>query len=162
MKTNTIIAGLVGCALGFGAGALVPPPEPDAAPMMMERESAADPMNMDMPPAPVAAAPDTPVPSVRIVDTIEDMMGAYSVRVSLEDFTITPENIDQPPVPNEGHLHVYVDGEKVGREYSEWIYIPAHYFSGDGPHRITVSLNANTHAAWTFADVPIEDTVAVE
>jgi hypothetical protein len=89
-------------------------------------------------------------------------MGTYGVRVALEHFTITPEKIDQDPTPNEGHLHVYVDGVKVGREYAEWIYLPSEYFTATGPHRITVSLNTNTHGAWTFAGAPIEDTVVVE
>src|SRR6056297_994995 len=166
MYTHSIVAGLVGIVFGAVAATQlptlgsytgdVPTVEPTPAPtdqsnpgMAMRRE-------------PIPVRDDAPVPNVAIVETIPDMMGAYTVRVALENFTITPEKIDQTPVPNEGHLHVYVDGEKVGREYAEWIYIPASYFSDEGPHRITVSLNANTHAAWTFADTPIEAVVAVE
>jgi hypothetical protein len=168
MCSKSFVSFIIGGVIGFVGATILPTPThtemtnhdmSPSSPHDMDTEML---MHMDMQPEPVAVAPDTPVPAVRIVDTIKDKMGAYSVRVELDNYTITPEKIDQPPATNEGHLHVYVDGEKVGREYAEWIYIPSKYFMSEGPHRITVSLNANTHAAWTFAEAPIEATALVE
>ena len=119
-------------------------------------------MEMNMNPDPIEINTDAPRPSISIAEVIgPDAMGAYAVRVALENYTITPEKIDEEPIDNEGHMHAYVDGVKVGREYAEWVYLPAQYFEDEGSHRITVSLNANTHGAWVFADTPIEATVQV-
>jgi len=116
-------------------------------------------MNMD--PEPVAALDRLPIPSVQIVEAKRDMMGAYSVKIETSNFTFTPDRVDDEPIPNQGHAHIYVNNEKVGREYSEWMYVPASFFSETGPNRITVTLNANTHGEWTYLNNPIQDTRVV-
>jgi len=45
-------------------------------------------------------------------------------------------------VPSEGHAHLYIDGKKVTRLYGEWYHIPS---LSPGTHKITVTLNANSH-----------------
>ena len=121
-----------------------------------------DEMAMEMNPDPVEVAADAPVPQVEIVSAKRDMMGAYSVQIQTTNFAFTPDRVDDEPVANEGHAHVYVNNVKVGREYAEWIYVPASFFSETGPNRITVTLNANTHGEWTYLDSPIQDTRVVE
>ena len=112
---------------------------------------------MDMNPTPVEVEVVDQVPQVRIVEAFAGMMGEYTIRIETEHFTFTPENIDQAPIQNEGHGHVYVNNQRAGRVYGEWVYIPGHYFV-PGENKITVSLNANTHGPWLFSDAPIEAT----
>jgi hypothetical protein len=134
-------------------------PEENTAPMhdmVMDSDS-----GMNMNPEPVEAAGDAPIPGVRIVEAKRDLMGAYSVRIETSNFTFTPDRVDEESAPNEGHAHVYVNNEKVGREYAEWIYVPASFFSESGPNRITVTLNANTHGEWTYLNNTIQDTRVV-
>lgn len=138
---------------------LIDNPEEATAPMhdmVMDSDS-----GMNMNPEPVEAASDAPIPGVRIVEAKRDLMGAYSVRIETSNFTFTPNRVDDESVPNEGHAHVYVNNEKVGREYAEWIYVPASFFSESEPNRITVTLNANTHGEWTYLNNPIQDTRVV-
>ena len=134
-------------------------PEGNTAPihdMVMDSDS-----GMNMNPEPVEAEYGAPIPGVQIVEAKRDMMGAYSVRIETNNFVFTPDRVDEASVPNEGHAHVYVNNKKVGREYAEWIYVPASFFSEAGPNRITVTLNANTHGEWTYLNNPIQDTRVV-
>lgn len=58
----------------------------------------------------------------------------------------------------EGHAHIYLNGEKLTRVYSEWYYIPS---LPPGEHTLTVGLNANGHEALMCNGEPIEASVQV-
>ncbi|WP_369682774.1 hypothetical protein [Roseovarius sp. M141] len=45
-------------------------------------------------------------------------------------------------VPGEGHAHVYVNGEKLGRLYGAWMHLPR---LPPGEVIVLVTLNSNTH-----------------
>ena len=79
------------------------------------------------------------------------MAGTFVVAVSLENFTITPENIDADPIDNEGHMHLYLDGERVTRftDLEIEVEVP------DGEHLVEVELSANNHSPYTVAGEPI-------
>lgn len=116
---------------------------------------------MDMnDPDPVEVAGMDAVPQVEIVSTTKGSMGEYNIEIATDHFTFTPEHIDADPVENTGHAHVYVNDEKVGRVYGNWIYLPGKHFTS-GENKVTVTLNANTHGAWTFSGAPIEATTYV-
>lgn len=117
---------------------------------------------MAMNPDPVEVAADTEAPTIEIVSATRDMMGAYSILIETTNFTFTPDRVDDEPIQNEGHAHIYVNDVKVGREYAPWIYVPASYFEGEGPYTITATLNANTHGEWTVMDAPIQATMIVD
>lgn len=94
---------------------------------------------------------DAPTPEVAIELTESGETGVFDLAVTLTNFTITEENLDGEPIDNEGHLHLYVNGERVERffELSHQVTIP------EGEHVVEVELSANNHAPYAIDGVPI-------
>ncbi len=88
-------------------------------------------------------AAGTPVPSIAI-DVAADPVDGWNLRIRTTDFEIVPENVSTDHVDGEGHMHLYVDGEKLSRIYGEWHHIGA---LGAGPHDVRVELSSNNHSA---------------
>lgn len=82
-----------------------------------------------------------PAPTVAL-EASPDPMGGWNVHVRTTHFRFAPENVNKPHRAGEGHAHLYVDGKKVARLYGPW-----HHLAGltPGKHRLTVTLNANSH-----------------
>jgi hypothetical protein len=85
--------------------------------------------------------------------------GGANLRIATTGFSFAPENVNDEHVAGEGHAHVYVDGEKLGRVYGEWYHLDAFE---PGAREITVSLNANTHAEYARDGQPVASTVVVD
>ena len=68
--------------------------------------------------------------------------GGYYLRLKTANFTFAPDKLDTAAVDNEGHAHLYIDGEKIARLFGEWHYLDA---LPDGAGELTVTLNANDH-----------------
>ena len=85
--------------------------------------------------------------------------GGANLRIATTGFSFAPENVNDEHVAGEGHAHVYVDGEKLGRVYGEWYHLDA---LEPGAREITVSLNANTHAEYARDGQPVASTVVVD
>lgn len=92
------------------------------------------------------------IPSIKL-GVKKDSASGWNLHLMTENFTFTPENIDQAKDEPEGHAHVYVDGEKIARIYGPWFHL-----SGltPGAHTIRVSLNANDHSEFVLNGEPIE------
>ena len=103
---------------------------------------------------------DGPAPSVEIA-LIEDTAAGWNLQVKTENFTFTPTTVNQEHVPNTGHAHVYVNGQKLARIYGPWMHI-ADLPSGEVT--VSVTLNANTHSPLAVDGVAVEaaKTVTVE
>lgn len=97
------------------------------------------------------------VPTVSI-DATPDAKAGVNVRIDTENFTFAPERASTGNVEGEGHGHIYVDGEKVGRVYGDWFHLDG---LAPGDHEVTVDLNANDHSALEFDGEAIADTVTV-
>ncbi len=99
--------------------------------------------------------PETPSLSV---EAIEDTAGSFNVYLSLSGFVFSPENASRHHVPGEGHAHIYLDGTKLGRIYTE-----SYFLSGlsAGTHTIQVTLNANSHQDYTVEEKLLEASVDV-
>ena len=82
--------------------------------------------------------------------------GGYMLRAQTSDFEFTPQLVDQAAVKNQGHAHLYVDGEKVGRVYGEWHKIDQ---LPEDWQEVTVALNANDHRVFAVDGVAIADTI---
>jgi hypothetical protein len=86
-----------------------------------------------------------PTPTATITVEKDAKMG-YNLRIETTDFTFTPQNAntDKSTKPqNEGHTHLYVNGVKVTRVYSEYYYMPADMAkAGD---EVYVTLNTDKH-----------------
>ncbi len=75
----------------------------------------------------------------------KDAKSGYNVKLETTDFTFTPESVNEENVIGEGHAHLYVDGEKVGR-----LYGPYFHYDGDieGTAMFRATLNANDHSEY--------------
>jgi len=97
------------------------------------------------------------VPTVTL--TVEpDPVSGWNLHIQTENWAFAPEQVNQTSLPTEGHAHLYVNGEKVTRIYSQWYHLPS---LPPGEHRLTVGLNANGHETLTHNGEPIEASVTV-
>ena len=101
-------------------------------------------------------AEGVPVPTVAI-EVAEDPVDGWNLRILTTDFKIVPENVSTAHVDGEGHMHLYIDGEKVSRLYGEWHHIGP---LAPGEHEVRVELSANDHSAMAV-DGDIIDAIAV-
>ena len=97
------------------------------------------------------------IPSVSL-EAIKDTASGWNLHLITENFTFTPENIDQETDKSEGHAHLYVDGEKISRIYGPWFHLTG---LTPGEHSLRISLNANNHSEFVLNDEPIEAVVQV-
>ncbi len=95
------------------------------------------------------------------IELAHDGRDGYNLHLAVRNYQFTPENIGQEPVPNEGHAHLYINGEKIGRLYSPWRHLSAKLFE-PGVNRVHVVLNANDHSVWGLGGEPIGDDVLVD
>lgn len=103
--------------------------------------------------------PTLPIPSANIT-LYPDTKGGYNLHIALTNFTVTPKDAGAASKANEGHMHIYVNGTKVGRMYGEWIYLPADLFTKDS-NQVDVTLNTNDHADWMHEGKHIGDSATV-
>lgn len=104
------------------------------------------------------------IPEGKVHPTIEltvheDPKMGWNFQVAVDNFTFSPQNASLENVLGEGHAHIYIDGDKLGRLYTEWFHIAA---LEPGTHEIRVSLNGNNHAPYYYAGMPVEAMVTVE
>lgn len=99
-----------------------------------------------------------PVPALDLVVT-QDPVSGWNLQLQTENFRFAPENVNHSSLFNEGHAHLYVNGEKIARIYSNWYHLSE---LPPGRNEIRVTLNANGHEALTHKGVAIEDTEIVE
>jgi len=102
-------------------------------------------------------AAGAPVPAVEIELAETDEPGLFDLAVSLTNFTITEQNLDGEPIDNEGHLHLYLDGERVERffDINHQVTVP------EGEHLVEVEISANNHAPYAIDGVPIRANATV-
>lgn len=84
---------------------------------------------------------EKPIPAVALM-AHPDAKKGWNLEVQLENFEFVPAEVNQTNVQNEGHAHLFINGEKVTRLYSPWYYL------GDlipGEYEVMVTLNTNTH-----------------
>lgn len=100
-----------------------------------------------------------PVPTVTHL-VFPDMMDGYNVQILTQNFRFTPASINRDVVENEGHAHLYVNGKKIARLYSNWVHVPSSLLA-PGRNTVSVTLNANDHSDWAVEGVPIASSVPV-
>lgn len=99
-----------------------------------------------------------PVPSVDLV-VHEDSLRGWNLEIKLNNFELTPEMVNQENQPNQGHAHLYINGEKITRIYSNWYYLPT---LPSGTNEIKVSLNTNSHEMLMYQGQLIEAVEVIE
>src|SRR5690606_15937572 len=64
-----------------------------------------------------------PKPEI-VIHPMLDSKGGYNLHISLKNFRFAPENVNKAvDLPHEGHAHIYLNGKKLGRVYSEWVHL---------------------------------------
>jgi hypothetical protein len=89
----------------------------------------------------------TPAPPTVRLTVHKDPKAGWNLQVQVENFRFAPEHASTAHIPGEGHAHLFIDGKKITRLYGEWYHIPT---LAPGTHKITVTLNANSHEDLTI------------
>lgn len=97
------------------------------------------------------------VPSISI-DMTKDSVSGYNLKFSLENYTLTPENVNLENVFGEGHMHLYINDEKITRLYEPWHHISS---LSTGENKVRVELSANDHSVYSYQGNTIDATTMV-
>ncbi len=97
-----------------------------------------------------------PVPSLALSISADTMSGV-NLHIATTNYAMTPEVVGEADQTGGGHAHVYINGEKIGRVYSDWVHLPT-AVSGD---TIRVTLNGNSHSGWMGPNGPFAAEIAV-
>jgi len=102
---------------------------------------------------------DRPIPAVGLI-VHKDPLKGWNLEVQTFNFRFAPQKVSTTTQTTaEGHAHLYIDGQKITRLYSNWYYLEN---LKPGSHRITVGLSANGHEALVHKGKPIETTETIE
>lgn len=94
------------------------------------------------------------------LEVTADEHGGWNLRLRTTGFAFTPAQVGGEARGGQGHAHVYVDGEKFARVYSEYYYLPDSAVP-EGEHGLVVTLNADDHSVWAVDGEPIIATATV-
>jgi hypothetical protein len=97
------------------------------------------------------------IPSVKLI-VHNDSKKGWNLEVKITNFSFAPEKINQESKFNEGHAHIYINGKKLTRLYSNWYYLED---LPKGKNEIKISLNTNNHETLVSGGKMIEDTVII-
>ena len=96
----------------------------------------------------------TPFPTLNV--TLEkDAMSGYNLFILTTNFEFAPENVNQKNNGNEGHAHIYINGQKF-RQYSPYFHISGKLLK-EGDNEIKVTLNSNDHSHFTVNKKPLTE-----
>jgi hypothetical protein len=92
--------------------------------------------------------------------TVEpDPVSGYNAFVTLDGMVLSGRNASGAHVPGEGHLHIVVNGQKLGRLYGTATHIPV---LPDGEVEIRIVAYTNDHMVYVDGDgAPIEAVTTV-
>ena len=99
-----------------------------------------------------------PIPNVDLI-VHQDPVKGWNLEIKLDNFAFTPENVNQENQPNEGHAHLYVNGEQISRVYGNWYHLPE---LPSGNNEIKIGLNTNAHESLMYQGQTIEDSETIE
>lgn len=89
---------------------------------------------------------------------MKDPDGGWNLHLMTKNFIFTPGNAGKNEVMGEGHAHLYVNGKKIARVYSNWIHIKL----DKGVNKLKVSLNTNLHKDYAVNGKMIESEIEVD
>ena len=100
---------------------------------------------------------DSDIPTVQIIaypDTVE----GWNLQIKTTNFDFAPESVNKDSNFDQGHAHLFINGQKVTRIYSNWHYISE---LPQGENEIKVTLNTNQHEDLAYQGKIIEDTIII-
>ena len=96
-------------------------------------------------------------PSV-MIHPMKDDNGGYNIHFMAHNFKFTPQNAGKEDVVGEGHGHLYLNGKKIGRVYSEWIHLAL----PKGKNKLKITLNTNTHKDYAVGGNVIKAEIEID
>ncbi|MEM7140073.1 MAG: hypothetical protein AAF548_03510 [Actinomycetota bacterium] len=93
-----------------------------------------------------------------ILTVEEDPKSGWNAFVDVAGLTLSPENVNGDHVAGEGHLHIYANGQKLGRLYGDATHIAV---LPDGDVEISVVAYTNDHMPYEVDGQPISAAVTV-
>ena len=107
---------------------------------------------------PLEVSADQPIPTVDLIVHKDAVIG-WNLEVQVSNFQFAPENVNQESKTNEGHAHLYINGEKIARLYSSWHHLDS---LESGENEVKVTLNANGHEDLFYQGNEIADTELIQ
>lgn len=93
------------------------------------------------------------LPAVVIDSVTDNNDETWALEMTTENFIIDEAAVDSPNEPGVGHMHLYVNGEKIGRVFDTSYTIEQDLSVGD---EVKIGLNTNDHKTYTHDGLPIE------
>lgn len=87
------------------------------------------------------------------VSVHQDAVSGWNLKLETSNFRFTPENVNSANVLAQGHAHLYINGKKLARVYSEWFHVAK---LSPGRHSLRITLHANQHEHYTVHGNPVE------
>lgn len=87
------------------------------------------------------------------VEVLPDPKSGYNAFIKVDGIVLSGEHASQDSVDGEGHLHIYVNGQKLGRLYGGATHIGA---LPEGDLEITVAAYSNDHQRYLVDGEPVE------
>ncbi len=107
---------------------------------------------------PLAIPDGQPIPKVTLI-VHPDAKKGWNLELKVTNFKFSPENINVGSSFTEGHAHLYINGKKITRIYSNWYHLPS---LDSGSNKVTVTLNTNDHRTLMYKGNIIEDTKLID
>jgi copper(I)-binding protein len=102
---------------------------------------------------------ETPAPTLELNWEDVPTKDGAKLRIETNNFTFSRADDDATHVPNEGHAHVYLNGLKLGRLYSDTYQIGA---LSPGNYTLSVALNSNDHNPYVNDSGPVMGALVFE
>lgn len=102
--------------------------------------------------------PDNNTAPMLSAQVLKDPASGWNLKVETTNFRFAPENAGTDHIEGEGHAHVYVNGAKIARIYSNWYHID---HLPEGQIMIEVALNSNDHRQLVVGSKPLRVGVMV-
>ena len=100
-----------------------------------------------------------PYPKIDI-EVSRDKIEGYNLFFNLQNFKLSPHNIEIKNENNSGYLQLFINDIKISRIYSKWFHAPERFFS-QKENTIKVKLFTNLHDELTIDNQPIEFEIKV-
>ncbi|AUC62183.1 hypothetical protein AA637_13970 [Cyanobacterium sp. HL-69] len=97
------------------------------------------------------------VPAVNI-EAIKDNKEGWNLKIVTENFDFAPQEVNQESSINQGHGHLYINGEKITRIYGNWYHISD---LPKGENEIKITLNTNLHEDLIYQGTIIGDRTII-
>lgn len=89
---------------------------------------------------------------------VKDPNGGWNLHLMTKNFVFAAEKAGKEEVMGEGHGHLYVNGKKIARVYSNWFHLNLE----SGVNKVKVSLNTNLHKDYAVNGKIIQSEIELD